>query len=45
MDYGKDIQSYILMMTWCTQLARVTTRKIGFSLRLPGKYHEFDLNL
>lgn len=43
-DYGKNIQSYILMVTWYTQLVRVITRKIGFLPKLPGKYHDVDLN-
>lgn len=37
MDYGKDMQSYILMETWFTQLGLVTTLKIGSLFRLLGE--------
>jgi hypothetical protein len=36
MDCGKDIQSYIRMQIWFTQLVLVTTGRIGFTLRFPG---------
>lgn len=36
MDYGKDMQSYILMEIWPTQSTIVTILKIGFLRRLQG---------
>lgn len=38
MGYGRNMQSYIQMETWCTQLVRVIIGKIGFLLMLPGKF-------
>lgn len=36
MDCGKDMQNYILIKTWFTLLALVTTVKIGSMPKLPG---------
>lgn len=36
MDCGKDTQICILILTWFTLLASMTTEKIGFLLKLPG---------
>lgn len=38
MDYGRDMQSYILMEIQSTQLALVTTKQIGFLLKLQGSF-------
>lgn len=39
MDYGKNMQSYIQMRTWFTQLVRVTIQKTGSLLMLLGEYY------
>ena len=36
MDYGRDMQNYILMETWFTWLGIVTIEKIGSLLKLLG---------
>lgn len=36
MDCGTDIQNYILMQIWFTQLVLVTIGRIGFMLMFPG---------
>lgn len=42
MDCGKDMQTYILTMTWFTPLALAIIEKISSSLRLPGSLITLD---